>query len=72
MMPFVRNIKKIVRSKITQNFILKFKKNKMFSNTLKKFLLLKIENNSSEVNFTHFREKTHLPALGLIFVSSSW
>ena len=40
--------------------------------TLKMCSLLKIENNSSWVNFTHFREKTHLLALELIFVSSSW
>ena len=33
--------------------------------------LLKIENNSSWVNLTHFRGKTHLLALELIFVSSS-
>ena len=40
--------------------------------TLKKCSLLKIENNSSRINFTHFREKTHLLAHELIFVSSSW
>ena len=34
--------------------------------------LLKIENNSSGVNFSHFREKTHLLALELIFISSNW
>ena len=33
---------------------------------------LKIESNSSWVNFIHFREKTHFLALELIFVSSSW
>ena len=32
---------------------------------------LKIENNSSWVNFIHFREKKHLLAFELIFVSSS-
>ena len=40
--------------------------------TLKKCLLLKIENNLSWVIFTHFREKTYLLALELIFVSSNW
>ena len=40
--------------------------------TLKKCSLLKIENNSSWVNFTHFREIIHLLALELIFVSLSW
>ena len=40
--------------------------------TLKKCSLLKTENNSSWVNFTHFLEKTDLLALELIFISSSW
>ena len=40
--------------------------------TLKVCALLKIENNSSEVNFTHFLEKTHSLAFELIFVSLSW
>ena len=40
--------------------------------TLKKCSLLKMENSSSWVNFTHFREKTNLLALELIFVSSGW
>ena len=39
---------------------------------LKKCSLLKIENNSSWVNFTHFRKKTLLLTLELIFISSSW
>ena len=34
--------------------------------------LLKIENNSSWVNFTHFWEKTHLSEFEMILVSSSW
>ena len=40
--------------------------------TLKMCSLLKIENNSSWVNFTYFREKTHALALEFIFISSSW
>ena len=40
--------------------------------TRKKWSLLKVENNSSWVNLTHFREKTHLLALESIFVSSSY
>ena len=39
--------------------------------TIKKCLLLKIENKSVWVNLTHFQEKTHLFALELIFISSS-
>ena len=39
---------------------------------LKKCSLLNIENNSSWVYFTHFREKTRLLALELVFVSSRW
>ena len=39
--------------------------------TLKNNSLLKIETNSSRVNFTHFREKTHFLAFELILVSSS-
>ena len=39
--------------------------------TLKKCLLLKIENNSSWVNFTHFWGKIHLLALEINFISSS-
>ena len=42
-----------------------------FFYTLKMCSLLKIESNSSSVNFTHFREKTHLLALELIFDSSN-
>ena len=41
-------------------------------NTLKICSPLKIEKNSSLVNFTHFPEKTHLFELELIFVSLSW
>ena len=40
--------------------------------TLKMCLFLKIENSSSWVNFTHFREETHLLALELNLISSSW
>ena len=40
--------------------------------TLKKCSVLKIENNSTWVNFTHFREKTNLLALELILISSGW
>ena len=40
------------------------------THTLKKRLLLNIENNSSWVNCIHFQEKTHLLALELIFVNS--
>ena len=39
---------------------------------LKSVHLLKIENNSSWVNFVHFREKTHFLALELFFIRSSW
>ena len=39
--------------------------------THKNWPLLKMKSNSSWVNFTHFREKTHLLALEFIFVSSS-
>ena len=39
--------------------------------TLKNCSLQKIDNNSSWVNCTHFREKTHLLALELIFFSWS-
>ena len=39
---------------------------------LKKCSLLKIENNSSWVNFTHFWEKTQILVLELIFISSCW
>ena len=40
--------------------------------TLKKCSLFKVKNNSSWVNFTHFREITHLLSLELIFISPSW
>ena len=40
--------------------------------TLKNCSLLKIKNNTPSVNFINFREKTHLFALELIFVISSW
>ena len=39
---------------------------------LKSVSLLNIENNSSWVNFTHFREKTHFLTLKMIFISLSW
>ena len=39
---------------------------------IKQCSLLKIENNSSWVNFTQFREKTHLLPFELIFVSWNW
>ena len=37
--------------------------------TLKMNILLKSENDSLSVNFTHFLEKTHLFTLDLIFIS---
>ena len=48
------------------------KKLKRIEYILKNCSLLKIENNSSWVDFNHSREKTHLLALELLFVISSW
>ena len=57
----------IMIKNIYPSFLLLLKVKRIFHHVT----LLKIENNLSSVIFTHFREKTHLFAFQLIFISSS-